>query len=104
MLDVWSKADDVSYMGPLGDELIGWDAIRATWETQASMRMGGDVHHESLHAVAGGEIGFTVGYERGSAVVDGEAVVVDIRATNVFRLEDGAVKMIGHHTDRFLPA
>ena len=33
------------------------------------------------------------------AVPDGKPQAVSIRATNLFRKEDGTWKMIGHHTD-----
>lgn len=101
MLAVWSHADDVTYMGPLGGLLVGWVAVRASWEGQANSKLGGRVKPEALRVIATESMGITVGYERGTNNVNGKPVRVDIRATNIFRREDGRWKMIGHHTDVF---
>ncbi len=96
---LWSKRHDVTYMSPFGELLIGWEPIRASWLKQAEQRLGGEVHPVDLHYVAAGELGFVVGFERGSIEVDGHARTVDIRATSLWRLEEGHWAMIGHHTD-----
>lgn len=100
MLELWSHADDVSYMGPLTEMLVGWESIRESWKLAADAKLSGTVRAEVNHFVVGGPLGFVVGYERGSSIVNGQWVVVDIRATSIYRLEAGEVKMIGHHTDR----
>ena len=43
MLELWSHADDVTYMSPFGELLVGWDPIRASWQAQADQRLGGHV-------------------------------------------------------------
>lgn len=99
MEKVWSHADDVSYMGPMGGLLSGWDKIGPVWVEQAGLHLGGQVGPEELHVVATGDMGITVGYERGTNAPEGKTRHVSIRATNVFRREGGEWKMIGHHTD-----
>jgi len=99
MTEVWSHADDVTYMGPTGGMLVGWEEVRNSWEEQAKLKLGGEIKPEEMHVTAGETIGITVNYERGTNYQDGKPVKVSIRATNVFRLEDGKWKMIGHHTD-----
>jgi len=99
MLALWSHADDVTYMSPFGELLVGWDAVRASWETQAGQGLDGTVHPEELHHYASDGLGCVVGFERGSVVVGGETVPVDIRATSLYRVEDDRWVMIGHHTD-----
>ncbi len=99
MLASWSHADDVTYMSPFGELLVGWEPIRASWQAQADQRLGGRVEPEELHHFASDELGFVVGFERGSIQIDGETKPVDIRATSVYRLEDGRWAMVGHHTD-----
>ena len=101
MLEVWSHADDVTYMGPFGEILVGWAKIRGSWEQQAGLKLGGQVEPTDLHIIAHDGFGVTVGYERGTNTKNGKSVRVNIRATNVFRREDGKWKMIGHHTDLF---
>jgi ketosteroid isomerase-like protein len=99
MIELWSHADDVTYMGPAGGILVGWEAVRKSWEDQAALKLGGEVEPVDMHVTAGDEIGITVNYERGTSYINGKPEKVNIRATNTFRLENGKWKMIGHHTD-----
>ncbi len=99
MLAVWSHADDVTYMSPFGELLVGWEPVRASWEAQADQRLGGQVEPDELRHFVSDALGFVVGIERGSVDVGGVATVVDIRATSMYRVEDDRWVMIGHHTD-----
>ena len=99
MLAHWSHADDVTYMSPFGELLVGWDAVKASWDHQAAARLGGRVDGEELRYVEASDLGFVVGFERGGVEIDGVSQPVDIRATSMYRLEDGRWAMIGHHTD-----
>ncbi|HVS01447.1 MAG TPA: nuclear transport factor 2 family protein [Thermoanaerobaculia bacterium] len=96
MREVWSHADDVTYMGPGGGIQVGWPAVLESWEAQAAMELGGEVQPADVHTTVGGALAVTVGWEIGTNVAEQQ---VRIRATNVFRKESGAWKMIGHHTD-----
>ena len=100
MKEVWSHADDVTYMGPAGGFQIGWDAVLATWKALAAMKLGGDVKPEDMQITVGRDIAVTHNYEKGQNLnKEGKLETVSIRATNVFRKEDGKWRMIGHHTD-----
>lgn len=103
MLEIWSHADDIVYMGPGGGMQVGWSQVSATWESQAAMKLGGKVEPSDMHIFVGNDLAITQNYEKGQNTVDGQPMTVSIRATNVFRKENGAWKMIGHHTD-LLPA
>ena len=104
MTKIWSHAADVTYMGPAGGFRVGWDQVLGDWEAQAVMKLGGKVESADVRITIGTNIAVVHNYERGKNV-DPQGVTQDvsIRATNIFRLEDGAWKMIGHHTD-LLPA
>ena len=99
MLDLWSHADDVTYMSPFGELLTGWEPVRASWQSQADQRLGGEVHPEDTHHFQSDTLGFVVGFERGHVEIEGERTPVDIRATSMYRVEDGGWAMVGHHTD-----
>lgn len=100
MKDVWSHADDVTYMGPVGGFQKGWTAVLADWQDQAAMQLGGSVQPEDMHVNVGQDVALTHNWEKGRNVgAEGRVEVASIRATNVFRKEGGAWKMIGHHTD-----
>lgn len=101
MEGIWLHEDDVTYMGPDGVFLVGWDSIKADWEKQAAKKMGGKVVAQNMHISSGHHMGITYNYEVGENTdADGNPVKVSIRATNVFhKTEAGEWKMIGHHTD-----
>ena len=97
---VWSHADDVTYLGPDGKFLVGWDAVLADWKQQAAMKLDGTVRPERIHTKTGADIATVECFEVGSNIVGGKPTPVSLRATNVFRKENGQWKMIGHHTDK----
>ena len=100
MKEVWSHAEDVTYLPPSGGVKVGWQEVLAEWQSQADMKMGGIVKPENVKIVVGNNIAIAVNYEKGSNVdPEGNPVEISIRATNTFRKEDGKWKMIGHHTD-----
>ncbi len=100
MEEVWSHADDVTYMSPIGGILIGWDATRDSWNKQAELKLHGHVYPIDKQVVEGTDIGLCHNYIVGTNfVVDGKEVHPNIRATTVYRKEDGSWKVISHHTD-----
>jgi ketosteroid isomerase-like protein len=100
MKDVWSHADDVTYMGPTGGFQVGWDQVLKTWEEQAAMKLGGKVEPTEMRITIGQDLAIVSNVETGENTnVAGKTEKVFIRATNLFRKEQGKWKMIGHHTD-----
>ena len=100
MKDVWSHTADVTYMGPDGGLQTGWKAISREWDKQAAMKLGGSVKPEDMHFFVGDDLAVVQNFEVGKNTnVKGKAAKVSIRATNIFRKENGQWKMIGHHTD-----
>ena len=100
MNKVWSHKPDVTYMGPGGGIQVGWKKVWATWEAQAAQKLGGSVKPKNTHTVIGKDIAVVQNYELAENTnADGKVQKVTIRATNIFRRENGAWKMIGHHTD-----
>jgi ketosteroid isomerase-like protein len=100
MKEVWSHAEDVTYMGPGGGFQVGWRQVLANWEAQAALNLGGKVEAADMRITVGQDLAITHNYEKGeNKGQDGKALPVLIRATNIFRKEQGKWKMIGHHTD-----
>jgi ketosteroid isomerase-like protein len=100
MRAVWSHADDVTYMGPDGGFEVGWNEVEAVWDKQAALRLGGKVSPSDMRITVGHDLAVTHNFEKGENTNTGSGTVsVSIRATNLFRKEDGSWKMIGHHTD-----
>lgn len=98
--DVWSHADDVTFMGPDGSVNVGWDDVLANWEAQAGMKLGGEIRHELIMATVGEDLAVVQCREIGENIIDGKPIEVSLRATNIFRKENGAWKMISHQTDQ----
>lgn len=99
MGNVWSHADDVTYMGPDGEFTVGWDQVSNSWIRQAALKLGGEVRPEGIHTTVGQDLATVECFEIGENYIDGKPQTVSLRATNVFRNENGQWKMIGHHTD-----
>jgi len=100
MDNVWSHEDDVTQLGPMGGRLVGWESVGAEWRREASLKLGGTVSAEHVEVVAGPCMGFTVTDEVGqNMTANGKPIEVRFRATNIFRKESGAWKMVHHHTD-----
>jgi ketosteroid isomerase-like protein len=99
MKEVWSHAEDVTCMGPDGSVKVGWNEVLANWEVQTKMKLGGEIRHEQIMVTVGQDLAVMQCREVGENIIDGKPVAVSLRATNVFRKENGAWKMIGHQTD-----
>lgn len=100
MREVWSHADDISYMGPNGRFEIGWADVSKDWDRQAALKLGGHVEPVETHAVVGDVLAVISNYEQGENTnAKDKTERVRLRATNVYRLEQGKWKMVGHHTD-----
>lgn len=97
---VWSHADDITYMGPDGTVNVGWDETLANLQKQAQMKLGGEIRHELIMVTTGQDLAIMECRELGENLIDGKPVQVSLRATNVFRKENGEWKLIGHHTDK----
>lgn len=100
MEELWSHADDVTYMGPGGGYQHGWEQVLENWRAQAALKMGGKVTPENVRISVGHDIAVAHNFEIGHvADPEGQDETVSLRATNLFRKENGSWKMIGHHAD-----
>jgi ketosteroid isomerase-like protein len=99
MQEVWSHADDVVYMGPDALYLIGWAKISEMWVKTADMKLGGNVMPRDLHTIIGSDISMVTCVESGENEVQGNAQLVGIRSSTVFRKENSKWMVIAHQTD-----
>jgi ketosteroid isomerase-like protein len=97
---VWSHAADASNLGPLGGRQYGWEQIRHEFEREAQMHMEGHIEPRDIVIHVSDDLAFAIGTEHGENTAHaGKRVRIDHRATNIFRRENGAWKLIHHHTD-----
>jgi ketosteroid isomerase-like protein len=100
MKAAWWQDDEIAYMGPGGDYLIGWNDIEKEWDLQASRKLGGKVEPSRLHTIEGDDFAMITCVEVGSNVVNGKSATVSIRSSTVFRKRNGVWKAVSHQTDK----
>jgi ketosteroid isomerase-like protein len=99
-LALWSHTDPVTVYGAKASS-SGWADLEpmfrkvASWFSDAE-----DYEFEVIAAGASGDLAYTVGYEHNRVKVDGEPRTYTLRATHVYRREDGGQWRIAHrHAD-----
>lgn len=98
--EVWSHSEDVVYMGATGKYQIGWGNMYKEWQEQAKLKFGGSVKYTDLHVIVGKDIAVTNQLVKSAdPTATGVNKDVSLRASSVFRKENGKWKMIGHHAD-----
>jgi len=102
MLHHWSHAEDVSYCDTRGEVQRGWQAVEAYWKKAASANAFAPAQLSAsgriVHALVSGDLGYVIVSEEVRR--EGEPGVMQTRATNVFRREDGGEwRMVHRHAD-----
>ena len=104
-LGAFKAAFDRGSSGQDSDLLYSLRIIRCTvnvfiGKTGSGQCMGGKVDAVDMQVVVGKDLAIIQNYEKGeNKGEDGKVLTVLIRATNIFRKEEGQWKMISHHTD-----
>src|SRR5271165_6142896 len=91
-LELWSRADDVSLMGGVGGHQVGIDAVSNLLTAAARTLNYETWEAETLAASFDDRLGFTVELEHLTRQVGGETEEMSLRATSIYRREDGAWK------------
>jgi ketosteroid isomerase-like protein len=97
----WSEADDVTLFGAWGPIEQGHARLTETFRWVAS-RFGpeGDGTQDIRTVHATDDLAVTVAMERGTVQVDGgEPFEMTIRATHVYRREEGEWRLVHRHAD-----
>ena len=99
---LWSEADDISHLGPLGAICTGRAAVMAEFAKESVMGFEGTLVADERRFVETPEMGLLVCIERTRGMSKaGVAITTDIRATTIYRKEGGQWRVLHHHTDRF---
>ena len=97
-----SHRDDVSLANPYGPPVRGWEQVAKTIEHASSLRRDGEfLGSEVVAKYVTPELAYVVGIERAKAKIGGNEEITPyaLRATNIFRLEDGEWKIVHRHAD-----
>ena len=96
---LWSRTDPVTVLGAK-KSASGWPDLEklfhdvASWFSDAA-----EYEFEVIAAGASGDLAYTVGYERNQVKVDGQPRTYTLRATHVYRREDGQWRIVHRHAD-----
>jgi len=99
---LFSHREDVSLANPYGPPVRGWERVAKVIEHAASLRRDGDAtSFETVAKYVTPELAYVVQLERLKAKVGGrdEITPYALRATMIFRPEDGVWKVVHRHAD-----
>ena len=99
---LWSRGDDVTLTNPLGPPVRGWGQVEEHLEQAASTaREGEPLRYESISEYSTGDLGYNLELEWTRAKFGGaeEMTPVSLRATTIFRREEGEWKIVHRHAD-----
>jgi ketosteroid isomerase-like protein len=101
---IWSKNDPVSLFGAAVPIRTGWADVSRTFGWVASQFSDPtDYRFEVLAAGASGDLAYTIGLEHNTVRISGRPTTYTLRATHVYRREDGEWKIVHRHGD-YIPA
>lgn len=97
---MWARTDPVTLLGA-ALSATGWEEIEPILDRlQASFSKCTSSEHEVIAAGASGDLAYIVAFEHTTASVDGSpSLPYTLRATTVFRREDGEWKVVHRHAD-----
>jgi ketosteroid isomerase-like protein len=99
---LFSHREDASLANPYGPPVRGWDSIAKTTEHAASLRRDGRaIDFDILVKNVTAELAYVVQIEYLEAKVGGREEITPyaLRATMIFRPEDGTWKVVHRHAD-----
>jgi ketosteroid isomerase-like protein len=101
-LELWSHAEDVSLMGGVGGHQVGFDEVSKLLTAAAKTLNYETWSAENLATGSDDTFGFTVELERLTRHIHGETEEMRLRATSIYRREDGSWKVIHRHGDSLM--
>jgi ketosteroid isomerase-like protein len=102
-LELWSHADDVTIMAAIGGYQVGLDAVRDLLTAASKTQQFDGWRAENIATVLNEGLAFTVELEHYAHTVDGEDKGMTLRATQIYRQEDGQWRVIHRHGDILTP-
>ncbi|MGH7949936.1 MAG: YybH family protein, partial [Candidatus Binataceae bacterium] len=96
----WLHSSEATDFGTHGGRAMGWNTIIGEYKRMGRLNPAGKVTPGDVVVGASGDMGYSVcDEEREAQTAGGQNAVVRIRATNIFRREDGQWKLVHRHVD-----
>jgi ketosteroid isomerase-like protein len=105
--DLFSRREDVTLANPYGPPVRGWDEVAKTIEHVASLRSDGTfVGWQIVAKHVTPELAYVVQIERAEAKIGAREDITPlaVRATMIFRPEEGEWKVVHRHADPIITA
>lgn len=98
---LWSTRDDITIANPFGPPKCGREGVVAAIQGAAAQYQSGRRRFEEIGRFSTADLGYVVQVEHTSArdARNGSDVAFSLRATIIFRCEDGAWKAVHRHAD-----
>lgn len=101
---LWTRHDPVNLFGAAVPVRSGWADVDRTFGWVASRFSDlTDYRFELVAAEADGDLAYTIGFEHKTVRVHGEEKTYTLRATHIYRRENGEWKIVHRHGD-YVPA
>jgi ketosteroid isomerase-like protein len=98
-IDLWSRNDPITVLGAK-ESAQGWAQLEPLFKTVAGWFSDPvSYEFELMAAGASGDLAYIVGYERNEVSFQGNPGTYTLRATHVFRREDGEWRTVHRHAD-----
>lgn len=94
---LWAHEGWVRCVHPGWDILVGWEAVRQSWEQIFANTRWLRVTPTTVEAAVIGELGVVVCSENITATTEGDVGVAVAQATNLFRKTPDGWRMLHHH-------
>jgi len=102
MEEVWAHGDHVRCVHPGWPMLMGWAAIRTSWEAIFANTHEMRFTLTDVHVVPIGDLAWVTCTENILSETDGRVGVTSILATNVFEHDRDGWRMVHHHASHVL--
>jgi hypothetical protein len=94
---LWAHEGWVRCVHPGWDILVGWEAVRESWEQIFASTRWLRVTPTAVEAAVLGEMGVVTCSENITATTEGDVGVAVAQATNLFRMTSAGWRMFHHH-------
>ena len=99
LADAWSHSNSVTTLHPIGGRQVGWDAVKESFDQVAKLASKGKVELKDQLIYVIGDAAYEIGTEHANFKLAEHDIKAEIRVTNIYQRENGAWKIVHHHTD-----